>query len=76
MLQGKYNPWQKKDLEQLVTEALTVSQLVKLCRRHSTLPLQCGKNVLKHKDQKKELETHIRASKLKNLDLENAHTMG
>ncbi|CAI8047878.1 Uncharacterized protein MJ1187 [Geodia barretti] len=59
MLQGKYNPHQPKELEQLVTDALTF-----------------GQEKLIHKDQKKEFEKHVRAKKLKDLDLENAHTMG
>jgi ADP-ribosylglycohydrolase len=35
-----------------------------------------AQNVLEHEDQRKELETHIRAGELKQLDLESRNTMG
>ena len=37
---------------------------------------QHGQAVLEHDDQRKELVTHVKASKLEDLDLDNRRTMG
>ena len=75
MLQGKYDPHHKKELEQLVAEALSV-RIHFSCTEILSSPPQNGEQMLQHEDQKKEFKKHVLASKLKELDLENAHTMG
>ena len=75
MLQGKYDPHHKKELEQLVAEALSV-RIYFVATEILSSPLQHGEQMLQHEDQKKEFKKHVLASKLKELDLENAHTMG